>query len=109
MFQINKNNNNRIIQGDTAMLDLYFDNYDLQKLDRVYLTIKRQLSDSKFAAPKVINTYESGGCKIQITSSDTNLPCGEYAYDIQCNLTDRKIDTVIGPCYFYILGGITND
>ena len=40
MFQINKNNNNRIIQGDTAMLDLYFDNYDLQKLDRVYLTIK---------------------------------------------------------------------
>lgn len=109
MFQIDKKNNIRIIQGDTAILDLHFDNYTLQKGDCVYLTIKKHLTDSEFAIQKVITAFENGGCKIQLTSSDTNLPCGEYVYDVQCSLMDGRIDTVIGPCYFHILGGVTND
>ena len=39
--------------------------------------------------------------------ADSNLEPGTYWYDIQLNLADGRVDTVVGPAKFKIRGGVT--
>ncbi|WP_434311451.1 hypothetical protein [Hominifimenecus sp. rT4P-3] len=109
MFQIENNNLIRVIQGDTGAIEIHLDNYELKTGDQVFFTVKKNLSDPDSVLQKIITTFENGDGKILLSSTDTNLPCGEYVYDLQCNLADGRVDTVVGPSYFRVEGGVTDD
>ena len=109
MIQIDPQNQIHMIQGDTAIFAFRLDNYTLQSGDCVFFTLKKNLSDPSPVIQKSITAFEDGSCRISLTAADTDLPCGDYVYDVQCNLADGRVDTVIGPCYFHIIGGVTND
>lgn len=106
MFTI-ENNRIRVIQGDTGIIELELDNHSLKEGDKVYFTIKESY-DTPILVFKEITEFENGKAKIVLTSQDTNLKAGIYMYDVQCNLTDGRVDTVITPSAFQVLGGITD-
>ena len=109
MFTVNPSDNRiKVIQGDTGILDLSLDNYNLQDGDKVYFTVKKDYAAEEALIFKEINTFVDGKAKFIFTKEDTNLAVGTYLYDVQCNLADGRIDTVISPAKFQVLGGITD-
>lgn len=106
MFTI-ENNRIRVIQGDTGIIELELDNHSLIEGDVVYFTVKEDY-DTEVLIFKEITEFENGKAKIVLTSEDTSLKQGTYKYDIQCNLADGRVDTVISPSIFQVLGGITD-
>ena len=109
MITIDKDTNNiTIIKKDTASLDILLDNYTLTNGDRVTLTIDREVEqETPFKQIIVTNFNEEGGAIINWTSEDTDLEIGTYKYDIQINTADGRVDTVIGPAKFKVIGGVT--
>lgn len=107
MFTIDADNRIEVIKGDTGILDLALDNYSLKDGDKVYFTVKSGY-DSERLILKEVTKFVDGKVKFIFTSEDTNLAAGTYLYDVQCNLADGRIDTVIKPNKFKILGGITD-
>lgn len=110
MFIINPSNKNRImvIQGDTGILDLSLDNYQLKEGDKVYFTVKADFASEEVLIFKEVTKFVDGKAKFIFTAEDTNLDRGTYKYDVQCNLADGRVDTVIKPTDFKVLGGITD-
>ena len=106
MFTI-ENNRIRVIQGDTGIIELELDNHSLIEGDVVYFTVKEDYG-TEVLILKEITEFENGKAKIVLTSEDTSLKQGTYKYDIQCNLADGRVDTVISPSIFQVLGGITD-
>lgn len=109
MFIINPSNKNRItvIQGDTGILDLSLDNYYLKDGDKVYFTVKKEYDGERLIF-KEVTEFTDGKAKFIFTAEDTNIDVGTYLYDVQCNLADGRVDTVIKPTEFKVLGGITD-
>ena len=109
MITIDKDTNNiTIIKKDTASLDILLDNYPLTNGDRVTLTIDREVEqETPIKQIIVTNFNEEGGAIINLTSEDTDLEIGTYKYDIQINTADGRVDTVIGPAKFKVIGGVT--
>ena len=109
MLVIDKNNRITIINGDTGILNLKVSNYALKEGDTVTLTVKATL-DAKPLISKVIDSFnEDGTCTIVLDPSDTvGLRAGTYIYDIQLNLSDGRVDTIIGPVSFTIIRGVTD-
>lgn len=107
MFTVDKNNKIELIQGDTGILDLSLDNYQLQEGDKVYFTVKASF-DSERLIFKEVTEFTDGKAKFIFTAEDTNISSGAYLYDVQCNLADGRVDTVIRPTRFKVLGGITD-
>lgn len=109
MITIDKDTNNiTIIKKDTASLDILLDNYTLTDGDRVTLTIDREVEqETPIKQIIVTNFNEEGGAIINLTSEDTDLEIGTYKYDIQINTADGRVDTVIGPAKFKVIGGVT--
>jgi len=109
MFIISHFDKNRItvIQGDTGILDLALDNYQLKEGDKVYFTVKEGYDGERLIF-KEVTEFTDGKAKFIFTAEDTNLEAGTYKYDVQCNLADGRVDTVIKPTEFKILGGITD-
>ena len=109
MITIDKDTNNiTIIKKDTASLDILLDNYTLTNGDRVTLTIDREVEqETPIKQIIVTNFNEEGGAIINLTSEDTDLEIGTYKYDIQINTADGRVDTVIGPAKFKVIGGVT--
>lgn len=95
-----------VIQGDTALFDIRLDNYEFVNGDVVYFTIKKNISDSVNKLQKVVNSFKNGVAQISLSSADTNLIPGNYYYDIEVNLADGRIDTIIGPAKFKVLSGV---
>ena len=108
MFTISLDNRIKVIQGDTGILDLSLDNYNLQDGDKVYFTVKKDYTTEETLIFKEINTFVDGKAKFIFTAEDTNLAIGMYLYDVQCNLADGRVDTVITASKFQVLGGITD-
>lgn len=108
MFTLNSYDNRiKVVQGDTGILDLTLDNYKLKDGDTVYFTVKKNYTDVESLIVKEITSFTQGQAKIVLTSEDTNLEIGTYLYDVQCNLADGRIDTIITTSKFQVLGGIT--
>ena len=107
MFTVDANGRIETIKGDTGIIELALDDYQLKNGDKVYFTVKSNY-ESEHLIFKEVTKFVDGKVKFVLTSEDTNLAIGTYLYDIQCNLADGRVDTVIKPNKFKVLGGITD-
>lgn len=109
MFTVsNLDNRIKVIRGDTGILDLTLDNYQLKDGDKVYFTVKKDYASEESLIFKEVTSFSDGKAKFIFTKEDTNLEIGTYLYDVQCNLADGRVDTVITASKFQVLGGITD-
>lgn len=110
MFTINPSDNRiKVIQGDTGIVDLSLDNYNLKDGDKAYFTVKKDYAAEEALIFKEVTKFTTDGkAKFIFTKEDTNLAIGLYLYDVQCNLADGRVDTVITASKFQVLGGITD-
>ena len=58
---------------------------------------------------KIITEFEGHHFIVSLDKESTNIPPGTYLYDIQLNLADGRVDTIILPTKFTVLGGVTLD
>lgn len=108
MFKLNPLDNQiTVIQGDTGILDLSLQNYQLKEGDKVYFTVKKDFT-TKSLIFKEVTKFTDGKAKFMFNTKDTTLAIGMYFYDVQCNLADGRVDTIIRPTKFQVLGGITD-
>ncbi|MGG7215407.1 hypothetical protein ACQPUY_17700 [Clostridium nigeriense] len=107
MFTIGLDNRIEVIRGDTGILELTLDNYKLKEGDKVYFTVKSSYEGERLIF-KEVTEFTDGKAKFILTSQDTDLKIGMYLYDVQCNLADGRVDTVISPAKFKVLGGVTD-
>lgn len=106
MLTVDNRNKIKIIQGDTGIINLSLDE-ELRVGDVVYFTAIDEAGQE--VINKKIIEFAEGIAKIIFTKEDTaNLAPGGYLYDIQVNMADGRIDTVVAPTKLTILGGITN-
>ena len=95
-----------IIAKDTGSFILTLDNYILDKGDKVYFTVNNKLEQKNPKIQKVIDKFENGKAVIKLTSEDTNIDVGTYYYDVEVDTADGRVDTVMGPYNFKVLGGV---
>ena len=95
-----------IIAKDTGDFIVSFDNYLLDEGDTVYFTVNDGLEKTNPKIQKVITEFVDNKAVIRLTTTDTDLPIGKYYYDIEVDTTDGRVDTVIGPARFKVLGGV---
>lgn len=107
MFSIGLNNVIKVVKGDTGIINLTLDNYTFKDGDIIYLTVKKDYNSPAVLKKKVID-FTNGSAKIIFNKDDTNIEVGNYIYDIQCNLLDGRIDTII-ISKFNVLGGVTDE
>ena len=107
MFTVAADNRIEVIKGDTGILELALDNYQLKTGDKVYFTVKASYEGERLIF-KEVTEFTDGKVKFILTSQDTDLKAGTYLYDVQCNLADGRVDTVIKPAKFKVLGGVTD-
>lgn len=107
MFRLNKETNVlSIIAKDTADFAISLDNYVLDDGDVVFFTVNDKLENPDFKIQKRISTFVNHQAIINLTSKDTDLPAGDYYYDIEVDTADGRVDTVLGPYKFRVLGGV---
>lgn len=108
MFTIdNDTNAMTIIKKDTASFDVALDNYNLKAGDSVTFTISKRVEEEEPILQKVITDFVDGIATVKLTKEDTDIEIGSYLYDIQINTQDGRVDTVIGPAKFKVIGGVT--
>ena len=105
-----KSNKITIINGDTGDFTLTVSNYELTDGDYLYFTVKKDINDEEPVISKEYTEFNKDGtCSIKLEVEDTkNLEPGSYLYDVQVNLSDGRVDTILGPCKFIINKGITD-
>ena len=109
MYRIDKDDNIKLIKGDTMRMYLAVDNYQLSEGDKLYFTVKEDFGYTENAIQIVITEFSSGVAFIEITAEMSNsLPVGLYFYDVQIELKDGTVDTIKGPRMFKILREITS-
>lgn len=108
MLKIDANNNITIVMKDTAAITIKLDNYQLSTGDTVHFTVAAELESADPLISKVLTTFEEdGSCIISLETTDTDLSADTYYYDVQVNLADGRVDTVIGPAKFKVVEGVT--
>lgn len=95
-----------IIAKDSGDFVISFDNYELNQGDTVYFTVNNELEKPNPRIQKVVNEFEDNQVIIRLTSNDTNIPVGNYYYDVEVNAADGRVDTIMGPSKFKVLGGV---
>ena len=109
MITIDSDTNNiTIIKKDTASLDIAIDNYKLTEGDKVTFTIDEEVEQETPLRQIIVTDFtEDGEAVINLSSEDTDLEIGTYKYDVQIDTADGRVDTVIGPAKFKVIGGVT--
>lgn len=108
MFVIDKDTQSMtIIKKDTASFTVALDNYTLTTGDEVTFTVAPQVEQEEPLLQKTVTTFEEGAAIISLESAETDLEIGSYLYDVQVKTADGRVDTVIGPAKFKVLGGVT--
>lgn len=102
-----ENNNITIVKKDTAAITVKIDNYDLIEGDIVHFTVAAELESPNPLIHKVLTEFEDGACIISLDTTETDLEADTYYYDVQINLADGRVDTVIGPAKFKVVEGVT--
>lgn len=91
-----------IIRGDDVNLELTFTDIDGNAIDltggTVYFTVKKHLGDSDDdavlqAEENTFTAPETGIMILTIGNEDTDLPIGQYYYDVQLKDLDNKISS----------------
>lgn len=95
-----------MVAKDTGDFVISFDNYTLDEGDTVYFTVNDVLEKPNPRIQKVITEFENNTAIIHLTSNDTNIPIGNYYYDVEVNTLSGRVDTIMGPARFKILGGV---
>ena len=95
-----------MIAKDTGDFVVSLDNYLLDDGDIVYFTVNNGLEKENPLISKEVIEFPNNKAIIRLTTEDTNLPLGTYYYDIQVNTADGRVDTVLGPAKFKIMGGV---
>lgn len=95
-----------IIAKDTGDFVISFDDYLLDEGDTVYFTVNDELEKNNPRIQKVINEFVNNKAVIRLTTQDTNIPVGNYYYDVEVDTADGRVDTVLGPAKFKVLGGV---
>lgn len=108
MFIIdNDTNTMTIVKKDTASFDVALENYSLDSGDTVTFTVAKELEQESPDLQIVVADFIDGVAMVAITSEDSNLEVGTYYYDIQVNTRDGRVDTIVGPAKFKVIGGVT--
>ena len=95
-----------IIAKDTGDFVVSIDNYLLDEGDKVYFTVNDALEKDEPLIQKVITVFDNHKAIIRLSTLDTDIPVGNYYYDIEVNTVDGRVDTVVGPAKFKVLGGV---
>ena len=96
-----------IVAKDTGDFAVSLDNYLLDIGDALYFTVNDVLENPTPKLQKIVTEFEDNHqAIIRLTSSDTDLPVGTYYYDIELDTADGRVDTIVGPCKFKVVGGV---
>lgn len=95
-----------MIAKDTGDFIVRIDNYLLDEGDAIYFTVNRELEKETPLISKEVRVFDNYQAVFRLTAEDTNLEPGNYLYDIQVNTADGRVDTILGPAKFKILGGV---
>ena len=108
MFIIdNDTNTMSIIRKDTGSFQLALDNYSLGDGDKATFTVAKELEQETPVIQVVLESFVDGVATFFLTSAMTDIEVGQYVYDVQINTKDGRVDTIIGPSKFKVLGGVT--
>ena len=95
-----------IIAKDIGDFVINISNYLLADGDKVYFTVNKELEKEEPLISIEVSTFVDNKAAIHLSAEHTNLPVGEYFYDVQVNAADGRVDTVLGPAKFKVLGGV---
>lgn len=95
-----------MIAKDTGDFVIVLDDYLLAEGDTVYFTVNKELEKENPLISKAITTFDDYRAVVRLSSTDTDIPIGTYLYDVQVNTADGRVDTVLGPAKFKIMGGV---
>lgn len=107
MFIIDNENKIQMVQGDTGVIRLTIENYQLSYGDKVtFAMTSRKLK--RLLIEKSITEFEPDGTAlITLNGEDTvDVTPGSYLYEIQVITKDGRIDTVIPITKIKILEGM---
>ena len=96
-----------MVRKDTGDIAIALENYLLDNGDEVVFTVNSDYDAENPLIQKIITAFQNHSAFIHLNSEDTDLEPGEYLYDVQVNSADGRVDTVLGPAKFKIVGGIT--
>lgn len=107
MLNYNKDTNAiTMVAKDTGDFVISIDNYLLADGDTVYFTVNTELEKETPLISKGITEFVDNKAVVRLTTRDTDLAVGTYYYDVQVNTADGRVDTVLGPAKFKIVGGV---
>ena len=95
-----------IIAKDTGDFVVSIGNYLLANGDKVYFTVNSELEKPEPLIQKVVDTFIDNKAVIRLTTEDTDIPVGNYYYDVEVNTADGRVDTIMGPSKFKVMGGV---
>ena len=95
-----------MVAKDTGAMVIAIENYLLDTGDRVYFTVNDGLEKENPLIQKIVTEFTDNKALVQLSTSDTDLPIGSYYYDVEIDSADGRVDTVIGPAKFKIVGGV---
>ena len=95
-----------IVAKDTGDFVVSIDNYLLAEGDRVYFTVNDELEKPEPLIQKTIDTFTDNKAVVRLTTEDTDIPVGTYYYDVEVDTADGRVDTVLGPFKFKVMGGV---
>lgn len=95
-----------IIAKDTGDFVVSIGNYLLADGDKVYFTVNSELEKPEPLIQKVVDTFVDNKAVIRLTTEDTDIPVGNYYYDVEVNTVDGRVDTIMGPSKFKVMGGV---
>lgn len=95
-----------IVAKDTGDFVVAIGNYLLADGDKVYFTVNSELEKPEPFIQKVVDTFTNNKAVIRLTTEDTDIPVGTYYYDVEVNTADGRVDTIMGPAKFKVMGGV---
>lgn len=94
-----------VVQGDSLWTKLELTDSDNNPYvpdpnDKIRFALKRTTDPEE--EPLVTKDIPYDTLELRLDPQDTNFPVGEYVYDVEIELTNGFVDTVVGPCRFKI-------
>ena len=78
--------------------------------DTIYFTVKEDIKKTEFVLQKIITSFTDGVAYVYIYPDDTkDLTRSKYIYDVQLNLSNGTVKTIVRPSDFIIEAGVTDD
>jgi hypothetical protein len=89
-----------MIAKDTGDFVISLKNYLLDEGDTVYFTVNDGVERGKPRIQKIITQFNDHKAFVRLSTDDSDIPIGNYLYDIQVSAADGRVDTVLGPRMF---------